>query len=98
MNTKLITGIAIGIATTGLVVWDLVVNFNKIEGDTISEMMGSTFRSTPILGVLVGVVVGHLASNHPSVSSLVTYIGERPIIGLAVGIPIGFLFWNMERP
>lgn len=97
MNTKLITAIVMGVSVAGLVVWDLVVNFNKIAGDTISEMLGSVFKSAPILAVLLGVVVGHLVSNHPSVKPLVAYIGERPLIGLMAGIPIGFLFWNMER-
>ena len=97
MNTKLVTGIVIAVSVVGMVAWDLVVNFNKVVGDTISEMLGSAFKAAPILGVLLGVVVGHLGSNHPAVKPLVAYIGERPIIAILVGLPIGFLFWNMER-
>jgi len=97
MNTKIITIIVMGVSVAGLVVWDLVVNFNKVAGDTISEILGGVFKSAPILGVVLGVVVGHLGSNHPAVRPLVTYIGERPIIAIVAGIPIGFLFWNMER-
>lgn len=97
MNTKLITGIVIAASVVAMVVWDLVVNFNKVVGDTISEMTGSAIKATPILGVVLGVLAGHLGSNHPAVKPVVAYIGDRPIIAILVGIPIGFLFWNMER-
>lgn len=97
MNTKTITAIITVAAICGLVIWDLIVNFNKIAGDTVSEMAGSVFRSTPILAVVLGVIVGHLCSNFVGIKPVVQFIGERPIIALMTGIPIGFLFWSMER-
>lgn len=97
MNTKLITGIVILVGVIGLVGWDLIVNFNKIEGDTISEMAGAAMKSAPILAVVLGVVAGHLASNYSGINQQLQWIGERPIIPLLYGVLGGFLFWNMGR-
>lgn len=97
MNTKLITTVVIAISVTGLVIWDLVVNFNKISGDTISELTGEALKSAPILAVALGVIVGHLASNFPDMKMSLDFLAERPIIGIGVGTIIGFFFWNMGR-
>jgi hypothetical protein len=91
--TKTLTIIAVAIATVGLLGWDLFVNFNKIEGDTISEVIGSAIRSTPILGVVLGVLVGHLCSSPGYAGVSATH----PLVGCLVGVVVGFAFWNMGR-
>lgn len=97
MNTKLITTVVTVVSIIGLVAWDLVVNFNKIEGDTISEVAGSVFKAAPILAVVLGVVAGHLVSNYPGISGVLNFISERPLIAFTYGAIGGFLFWNMGR-
>lgn len=97
MNTKLITTIVTAVFIVGLVAWDLVVNFNKIEGDTVSEVIGGVFKVAPILAVILGVVAGHLVSNFPGMSSILTFISERPLVAFVYGVVGGFFFWNMGR-
>lgn len=97
MNTKTLTAIVTGVAIAGLIGYDLFVNFNKVEGDTISEVAGHTFRAAPILAVALGVVAGHLCSDNPDTVELVKWVGQRPIFPLIYGLIGGFLFWNMGR-
>ena len=97
MNTKLITVIIVVVALVALIAYDLVVNFNRMEGDTISEVVGSVFQTTPILAMVLGVVVGHLVSSGAKLTPLLTFISQWPLIPLLCGIPMGFLFWNMGR-
>jgi hypothetical protein len=97
MNTKVITIIVVAVTLGGLVVYDLVVNFNKVTGDTISEVLAHAFREAPILSVTVGVVAGHLASEWEGVEGLTKWISLRPLIPLLYGVLGGFLFWNQSR-
>ncbi len=91
--TKIITIVVVAVAAIGLVGWDLVANFNKIEGDTISEVMGSVFRGNPILAVVLGVLVGHLCSFPGYAGVPITH----PIVGAFFGMVVGFGYWNMGR-
>ena len=97
LDTKTITAIVLAAGTLVWIGWDLVVNFNKVQGDTISEVVGNAAKSAPILAVALGVVCGHLFSYFPNTSSLLTFIGERPIIGFTYGAIGGWFFWNMGR-
>jgi len=95
--TKIITAVVVGVAVLGLVIWDLVVNFNKVEGDTISEMFSNAAIAYPILVVVLGVVVGHLASYMPGSEIPARWLGQRLIFGLVYGIVGGFFWWNIRR-
>ncbi len=95
--TKIVTIVVTALTLAVLLGWDLVANFNQVKGDTVSEVLGAAFRSAPILAVVLGVIVGHLASNFPGVEGLVNFIGARPAVGALVGFAVGFLFWNMNR-
>lgn len=85
------------VSIIGLVGWDLVANFNSIVGDTVSEITGNVFKTTPILAVVLGVVVGHLASYFVGLDSILKFISDRPIIAVLYGIAGGFFFWNLGR-
>lgn len=97
MNTKIITTIAIAVATVGLVGWDLYVNFNTIRGDTISETVANWIKGAPILAVVVGVVCGHFVGDWPGIRPALDFIAARPILPLVYGLLGGFFFWNMNR-
>lgn len=97
MNTKIITTIAIAVATILLVGWDLYVNFNTIRGDTISETIANWIKGAPIIAVAIGVVVGHFVGDWPGVRTVLDFIAARPIFPLLYGIIGGFFFWNMNR-
>lgn len=97
MNTKTITIITIIVALTALIGWDLYVNFNTIQGDTISETIANWIKGTPIIAVAIGMVVGHFVSDFPEVEVVLNFTAARPIIALLYGIIGGFLFWNMNR-
>lgn len=97
IDTKTITGIFLGVGTLIWIIWDLYVNFNKIEGDTISEVVGGVAKSAPIIPLALGVICGHLFSYWPGTQSLLTGIGERPILAFIAGTVCGWLFWNMGR-
>lgn len=97
MNTKIITSICIAIATLLLVGWDLFVNFNKVQGDTISEILASWIKGAPILAVVLGVVCGHFVGNFPTLKPALDFIAEHPIIAFSYGVIGGFFFWNMGR-
>ena len=58
--TKKTTIIFIVAATAALVIWDFVVAGNKVEGDTISEVIWDWSRQTPMIPFVVGFVCGHL--------------------------------------
>ena len=95
--TKIITIIVVAVGLTGLIAWDLVVNFNKIAGDTISEVAGEAFKSAPILAVIIGIIAGHLCSTYAGFTPVAQWLGARAIIPLLYGVLGGFLFWNMGR-
>lgn len=97
MNTKLITGIVVLVGLVGLIGWDLVVNFNKIEGDTISEMTATAIKAAPILAVALGVVAGHLVGTLDELKPVLAWIAEHPVVPFAYGVVGGVLFWNMAR-
>jgi hypothetical protein len=97
MNTKIVTGIVMVAALVGLVGWDLVANFNKVEGDTISEMLGGAMKAAPILAVVVGVVAGHLVGTLDELKPILLWIGEHPVVPFVYGVVGGVLFWNMAR-
>jgi hypothetical protein len=97
LDTKTITAIVLAVGTVGWVVWDLIVNFNKVEGDTISEVLGGAAKSAPILAVTLGVICGHLFSYFPGTQGLLTFLGDRPILGFTYGVIGGWLFWNLGR-
>jgi hypothetical protein len=54
-----ITGITMLVVTVGLIGWDLIVAFNGIDGDTISEIMKNYAHDYPIIPLAWGVVLGH---------------------------------------
>jgi hypothetical protein len=97
MNTKTITTISIIVASVLLVGWNLYANFNAIRGDTISETIGNWIRSAPVIMLVIGVVVGHFASDWPGIQPIVAGIAARPLIPLVYGAVGGFFFWNMNR-
>lgn len=97
MNTKVITIVVMVAGLVGLVGWDLVVNFNKVTGDTISEILAKTFREAPVLAVALGVVAGHLCSEWAGAKPLLDWLSERPLLALTYGVIGGFLFWNQGR-
>ena len=97
MNTKVVTIIVIAVGVTGLVGWDLVVNFNKVTGDTISEILAKTFKEAPILAVVLGVVAGHLCSEWADTKPMLDWLSARPLVALLYGVVGGFLFWNQGR-
>lgn len=97
MNTKAITGIVLAVGLVGWIGWDLVVNFNKVEGDTISELTGAAIRSAPIIAVALGVVAGHLTGTMDELKPVLAWISEHPMVAFAYGLVGGVLFWNMGR-
>ena len=97
MNTKLVTGIVLVVSLVGLVAYDLVVNFNKVQGDTISEVLGATFKAAPVLAMGLGVVVGHLVGTMPAAKPVFAWLSEHLVIALLYGVLGGILFWNMAR-
>lgn len=97
MNTKIVTAIVIGVALTGLIGWDLVVNFNKVQGDTVSEMTGAAIKAAPILAVALGVVAGHLVGSMDELKPILAWIAEHPVVAFVYGFVGGVLFWNLGR-
>jgi hypothetical protein len=97
MNTKTITGIVLAVGIAVWVVWDLVVNFNKVDGDTISELTGAAIKSAPIIAVALGVITGHLTGTLDELKPTLAWIAEHPIVPFLYGLLGGLLFWNMGR-
>lgn len=97
IDTKLITTIVLAVGSVIWIGWDIFVNFNAIQGDTISEIVGTAAKSAPILAVALGVICGHLFSYYPNTAPLLTFLGERPIIAFIYGVVGGWSFWNMGR-
>ncbi len=95
--TRTVTTIAILVATTVLVGWDLYVNFNTIPGDTISETLANWIKGAPIIAVVLGVVMGHFVGDWPGLQPTLDFISARPALALAYGLFGGFFFWNMSR-
>lgn len=91
------TGIVTLVALTGLIGWDLVVNFNKVQGDTVSELTGSAIKAAPILAVALGVVAGHLVGTMDELKPVLAWIAEHPIVAFVYGLAGGVLFWNLGR-
>lgn len=97
MNTKTITGIFLAVGMAVWVVWDLIVNFNKVDGDTISELTGEAVKSAPILAVALGIVAGHLTGTLVEIKPALQWISEHPIVPFVWGVVTGVMFWNMNR-
>lgn len=97
MDTKTITGIALLVGTGLWVIWDLFVNFNKVSGDTISEVVAAVSIGNPIIPLALGVVCGHLFSLWPGSADLLSWIGARPILPFLLGTAAGWLAWNQNR-
>ena len=90
-----VTVISILVVTVYLISWDLVVATNKVQGDTISEIIAAIARKHLIIPTAFGIVAGHFF--WPGTPRLVPSqtIGAFVIIGLLV---IGFdlLHWKYD--
>jgi hypothetical protein len=103
MNWKLITQIIMGACVAVLVIWDIIADTNKVGGDTISEVTLAFAKNVPLIGIIIGIVVGHLFTSMDtpgeqlsSWGQLVMYVKSRPHISLIWGLVTGALFWYQQ--
>lgn len=97
ISTKAITGIVLLVGTILWVAWDLVVNFNSVTGDTISEVVAGVSKGNPIIPLAIGIVCGHLFSLWPNSQAQLIWLGDRPVIPFLIGLVAGWLTWNQGR-
>lgn len=97
MNTKTITGIVLAVGIVIWIGWDLYVNFNKVDGDTISELTGAAVKAAPIIAVALGVITGHLTGTMEELKPALAWVAEHPIIPFVYGLIGGIMFWNLGR-
>lgn len=97
LNTKLITQIVLAVGAAAWLIWDLVVNFNLVTGDTISEVIAEMTRSAPLIALAMGIICGHFFGDWPAIKPVLDFLTYRPIIAFLYGVLGGLLFWNMAR-
>lgn len=94
---KLVTEIVLIAALIIVVGWDIVADIVSVQGvapgSTVSEIVNKLARTTPMIPLAIGVVMGHLFMAFEAWDPFFEFIRPRPLIALLWGVMSGAMFW-----
>jgi hypothetical protein len=65
-DLRRVTAVALGSSALILLVWDVIVAYNDVQGDTISELVRDLSHAWYVLPYVFGIVTGHFFWNRPA--------------------------------